>query len=240
MRISRRTLGWLLAAALWATAAIVLAPWQAAPSQPAGPSPHAAAAGGPAAERSAADLPGMREPIDLMGLTVDAARLFEIGYAGGLLIDAHTRDALEILLAQWSDEPSAEDLERLEWTLRDGLPAADAQQALALVQGYRAYLKDMRAEYQRLGIPASWQDAQTFFAQMEAVQRRHFGDEVAEALFGQDLRHGRLLMEAAFVARDPSLDPQARQARLAALRAQLPEALREAIAQETLAPDPGS
>jgi lipase chaperone LimK len=144
------------------------------------------------------------------------------------------------LLAQWSDEPSAEDLERLEWTLRDGLPAADAQQALALVQGYRAYLKDMRAEYQRLGIPASWQDAQTFFAQMEAVQRRHFGDEVAEALFGQDLRHGRLLMEAAFVARDPSLDPQARQARLAALRAQLPEALREAIAQEALAPDPGS
>ena len=236
--LNRRTLPWLLAALVILGLAVSLNRWLSPVDSPAGsamPGHSVEARPGPTALAQAEGAPGMKQPIDLMGLTVDAARLFEIGYAGGLSIDGRTRETLEILLSNLPQEPSAEDLERLEWTLRDGLPAADAQKAIALFHGYRAYLKDMRSEYLRLGIPTNRDEAQAFFAQMEAVQRRHFGADTAEAVFGDELRHGRLVMEASFVAQDDSLSPPERQERLRALRAQLPPELQDSIPEEAAA-----
>ena len=234
MPLNRRTLPWLLAALVILGLAVGLNRWLSPVAAPKdeGAAERVAQAPVPGARPTAqgtAGTPGMRQPIDLMGLTVDAARLFEIGYAGGLTIDGRTRETLEILLSNLPEDPSAEDIERLEWTLRDGLPAADAQKAIALFHGYRSYLKDMRGEYLRLGIPTNRDEAQAFFAQMEAVQRRHFGADTAEAVFGDELRHSRLVMEASFVAQDTSLSPEERQARLGALRAQLPPELQDSI-----------
>lgn len=237
--LNRRTLPWLLAALVILGLAVSLNRWLSPVDAPVGavaPEHTIAARSGTTASEPAGAAPGMKQPIDLMGLKVDAARLFEIGYAGGLSIDGRTRETLEILLSNLPEEPSAEDLERLEWTLRDGLPAADAQKAIALFHGYRAYLKDMRGEYLRLGIPTNRDEAQAFFAQMEAVQRRHFGADTAEAVFGDELRHGRLVMEASFVAQDESLSPQERQERLRALRAQLPPELQDSIPEEAATP----
>jgi hypothetical protein len=233
--LNRRTLPWLLAALGVLGLAVGLNRWLLPLDAPEGvvaPQQPLAVQRGSAAAKPVEDSPGMKRFIDLMGLEVDAARLFEIGYAGGLSIDGRTRETLEILLSNLPQEPSAEDLERLEWTLRDGLPAADAQKAIALFHGYRAYLKDMRGEYLRLGIPTNREEAQAFFAQMEAVQRRHFGADTAEAVFGDERRHGRLVMEASFVAQDESLSPQERQERLRALRAQLPPELQDSIPEE--------
>lgn len=238
MSINRRTFPWLLAAGLAAAAAWGLNRWLAPPAE-VEPSLAASAAvqvGTPVPTELAADPPGLRKPIDLMGQTMDAARLFEIGYAGGLTLDGRTRDILEVLLSELPQEPSPDDLQRLEWSLRDGLPAADANQAIALFHGYRAYLKDMRGEYLRLGIPASREEADAFFAQMQALQRRHFGDEVAEAVFGEEMRHSRLVMEAGLVAHDATLSDQERQARLMALRSQLPPALQDAIPEAAASP----
>lgn len=237
MPLYRRTLPWLLAAALSLGLAAGVGGWLSPGADSAAPAAGAA----PTAVRASpgpgrADSPGMRQPIDLMGLTVDAARLFEIGYAGGLSINERTRESLEIVLSSLPEQPSAEDTERLEWTLRDGLPAADAQQAIALLRSYRAYLQDMRGEYLRLGIPASREAAQAFFAQMEAVQRRHFGADTARALFDDELRHSRVVMEASFVAQDASLSAPQRRAQLDALRAQLPPELRDTIAVDAPAP----
>lgn len=237
--LNRRTLPWLLAALVILGLAVSLNRWLSPVDAPVGavaPEHTIAARSGTTASEPAGAAPGMKQPIDLMGLKVDAARLFEIGYAGGLSIDGRTRETLEILLSNLPEEPSGEDLERLEWTLRDGLPAADAQKAIALFHGYRAYLKDMRGEYLRLGIPTNRDEAQAFFAQMEAVQRRHFGADTAEAVFGDELRHGRLVMEASFVAQDESLSPQERQERLRALRAQLPPELQDSIPEEAATP----
>jgi lipase chaperone LimK len=238
MLLNRRTLPWLVATLVILGLAVGLNRWLSPGDAPAGamaPEPTAAAQPGRMASEHAEGSPGMKQPIDLMGLKVDAARLFEIGYAGGLTIDGRTRETLEILLSNLPEEPSADDIERLEWTLRDGLPAADAQKAIALFHGYRAYLKDMRGEYLRLGIPANREEAQAFFAQMEAVQRRHFGADTAEAVFGDELRHSRLVMEASFVAQDASLSPEERLARLRALRAQLPPELQDSIPDEAAA-----
>lgn len=159
---------------------------------------------------------------DAMGATMDASRLFELGFAGGLVIDKDTRASIEALLNSMPEDLSDADLARLERTLRQGLPKEDAEKALKLVTDYRGYTQDIRDEMQPKGIPNNMQEARAFFDQMEAVKRRHFDAATANALFGQADNYARLTMEAMFVQQDSSLSDEQKKAQLDALRAQMP------------------
>ncbi len=159
---------------------------------------------------------------DAMGLTLDAARLFQLGYAGGLVIDRDTRSAIEAVLNSMPEEPSEQDLQRLERTLREGLPKEDAEKALKLFNDYRAYTGEVRNEMMPKGIPANQQEASAFFDQMDAVRRRHFDEATALALFGPYDGYARIAMEASFVEQDATLTPQQKKERVDALRAKLP------------------
>lgn len=178
---------------------------------------------------------------DAMGLTLDASRLFQLGFAGGLVIDADTRASIEAVINSMPDPPSADDLARLERTLREGLPREDAEKALKLMTDYRHYTADVRNEMQPKGIPNSMEEARAFFDQMDAVKRRHFDDATANALFGQADNHARLTMEAMFVQQDTGLSPEQKKERLDALRAQLPPDQKSLIpGAEPAASQPGS
>jgi lipase chaperone LimK len=159
---------------------------------------------------------------DAMGTTMDAARLFELGFAGGLVIDRDTRASIEALLNSLPEDLSEKDLERLERTLREGLPKEDAEKAFKLINDYRDYTQEVRDVMQPKGIPNSMEEAKAFFDQMEAVKRRHFDEATASALFGQADTHARLTMEAMFVQQDNALSAEQKNAQLDALRAQLP------------------
>lgn len=222
-----------------AVAVVALAYWLLrTPAEPE-PSPDAAAAqvtvkasGG----RQAASGTGGAEPwvvtvSDAMGATMDAARLFELGFAGGLVIDKDTRASIEALLNSMPEDLSEADLARLERTLREGLPKEDAEKAYKLITDYRGYTQDIRDEMQPKGIPNNMQEARVFFDQMEAVKRRHFDDATANALFGQADHYARLSMEAMFVQQDASLTDEQKKAQLDALRAQMP------ADQKSLIPD---
>ena len=203
---------------------------------------HTAAAGGarPASGAGAA-APWAVTVSDAMGLTLDASRLFQLGFAGGLVIDADTRASIEAVINSMPDPPSADDLARLERTLREGLPREDAEKALKLMTDYRHYTEDVRNEMQPKGIPNSMEEARAFFDQMDAVKRRHFDDATANALFGQADNHARLTMEAMFVQQDTGLSPEQKKARLDALRAQLPADQKSLIpAAEPAASQPAS
>lgn len=169
---------------------------------------------------------------DAMGLTLDASRLFELGFAGGVVIDADTRASLEAIINSMPEDPSAADLERLERTLRQGLPREDAEKAFELFKNYRAYTAEVRREMEPQGIPANMGEANAMFDQMEAMKRRHFGEATATALFGQHDANARITMEAMFVEQDSSLTPEQKKARLDALRARLPADQRSLIPQE--------
>ncbi len=171
---------------------------------------------------------------DAMGTTMDASRLFELGFAGGLVIDKDTRASIEALLNSMPENLSDADLARLERTLRQGLPKEDAEKAYKLITDYRDYTKDIRDEMQPKGIPGNLQEARAFFDQMEAVKRRHFDDATANALFGQADHYARLTMEAMFVQQDSSLSDEQKKQQLDALRAQLP------ADQKSLIPAPGA
>ncbi|MBX3618417.1 MAG: hypothetical protein KF891_00280 [Rhizobacter sp.] len=167
--------------------------------------------------------------IDLLGTRVDAARLFSLRFAGGLYLDADTRATLDTLLVALSAEPNEAEWAKFEGTLRRGLPHEDAEAALRLFQNYKAYLADVRAQAPELGIPANASAADAYFDRLAAIQRQHFDDATASALFEQETRQARAVMKAALVEQDESMSWEQKRDRLNDLRAQLPEADRGLI-----------
>ncbi len=189
--------------------------------------PAAAGAGvtaGAAALRPAASADNSKVvEIDMMGNKLDASRLFDLGFAGGLNIDQETRSTLDTLLMNMSDTPAAQEIEKLEWTLRNGLPKDGAEKAIKMFHGYRAYLGDMKGELQQLGIPDTPAAASAYFDQLALLQRRHFDDTTATALFGQENRNARLVMQAALINQNGALSESDKKEQLDQLRAQLPQ-----------------
>jgi lipase chaperone LimK len=169
---------------------------------------------------------------DASGTTLDAARLFELGFAGGLVIDRDTRAVIEAVLNSMPEQPSAEDLQRLERTLREGLPREDAERAIKLFGSYRSYTADVRQQMEPLGVPRNLQEMNAFFDQMDTIKRRHFDEGTAQALFGAADMHARVSMEAMFVDQDTSLTLEQKKRRLDELRAKLPPE------QQSLIPQP--
>lgn len=213
----------LVAAACWWGAAV--------PGQGAGPGSEAAAAGAgaPAVVGASPRTPAQVSVSDATGLTLDAARLFELGFAGGLTLDRDTRAAIEALINSMPLEPSAQDVERLQRGLRAGLPFDEAERAYKLIADYRSYSRDVQREMVPMGIPKTQDEARALYDRMDAVKRRYFDEPTANALFGADERYARLTMEAGFIHQDAALTPEQKAQAIEALRARLPAERRELI-----------
>lgn len=160
--------------------------------------------------------------VDVLGTRMDVSRLFQLGFGGGLNVDADTRATLDTLMLQMSDPPTPEETAKLEYTLRQGLPKEEAEKALKLLQGYRSYQVDLRSEGAQLAIPETAESVDDYFAKVALIQRRHFDDGTASALFGQDLRNARAVMMAAVIDQNPNLSLAQKKEQIDALRATLP------------------
>lgn len=222
----RGTARWLVVLGLAAAAgAAALWMWRGHGAAEAGhPGSSLAAAATPASTPVARPTGPRRALADLGGAPLDAARLFELGFAGGLVIDPQTRTALEILMADMGEPPTPQDLQRIEDALRKGLPPREAEQAIRLVHDYRAYVDEMEQQIAPRGIPGNVQEMNALFDDMAAVRQRHFDTSTADALFGAHEAYARYAMEASFIEQDESLSGPARQEQLDRLREQLPEA----------------
>lgn len=171
--------------------------------------------------------------IDVMGGRMDVSRLFQLGFGGGLVLDQEARAALDTLLVQLGDL-TPEDQRKLDYTLRQGMPKEEAERALKMFEGYRSYQAELRTEAPNLGIPETAAAVDDYFARVAQVQRRHFDDATASALFGQEMRNARLVLLAATVERNAALTAEQKKTELEALRAQLP------ADQRHLIPEPSS
>ena len=189
----------------------------------------AAERGGVNAGASGARAPAHVTVSDASGLTLDAARLFELGFAGGLALDRDTRAAIEALINTMPLEPSAQDMDRLQKALRTGLPYEEAEKAFKLISNYRSYSRDVQREMTSSGIPRNQEEARQFYDRMDVMKRRYFDESTANALFGSDERYARLTMEAGFIHQDAALTPEQKVQAIEALREKLPAERRELI-----------
>lgn len=220
----------LSAAAWW-----WLNPAEAAATGPTAVEPHARPA------RQSTLKPAVPTPSLAM---TDPARLFEIGFAGGLVLDTETRRAVEALLTQMSESPSAADMGKLRTALHLGLSHEDAEQALKLIVNYRAYLVDLQRQLPDLQMPQTTQTVDAYFDRMEQTQRHHLGDAQAQALFHNDMQFARVNMQATLINHDAQLTDRQRHEQIEALRARLPleqrDLLPPATPRDTVPPATGS
>lgn len=163
---------------------------------------------------------------------VDVARMFEIGFAGGVIVSEDTRSSIEAALGALSDPPTEQDMQAFEKVLDASLPYDDAQKVLALTKGYAGYAGELKGELEKHGLPASLADFDASMARVSAIRALHFDAATSQALFGPHDGYARITVEASFVAADPALSFDQKRQRLAELRAQLPES------QRTLIPEP--
>ncbi len=163
------------------------------------------------------------------GLTMDAARLFELGFGGGLMLDRDTRASIEALINTMPPEPSAQDMQRLQQALRAGLPFVEAEKAYKLISNYRSYSREVQREMLPMGIPKNQDEARLLYDRMDAMKSRYFDEATANALFGADERFARLTMEAGFIEQDLALTAEQKSQAIEVLRAKLPVERRELI-----------
>lgn len=181
-------------------------------------------AGGVGAVRSTAPLPA-----SLAGTEPD----------GGLARDAQgrfvpTRDALDLFdyyLAASGEESPERIRARIEAAI--GARLADPAPAVDLLDRYLAYREAVRALFEDEG--AAELPLERRLQRVRELRRAHFGAELSSVLFGDEEARWRVDVERLRVLRDPALDAEARAERLAALEAELPEAVREARAAATAA-----
>lgn len=202
--------------------------WWASPDDTAAtaPSPSAAVAPSVAAASARAAL-ASASASGSAGGPMDTARMFDIGFAGGLKLDLDTKASLEMISAELGANPSPQDIERIENSLRAGLPRDSAEKAIALVRSYRAYTQAAAQAAASQKPPQNAEELRLLLAQDAALRRLHFDPETSKALFGVQEAYSLYSLDAQAIDSDPKLGPVEKARRLQALRAALPPELIE-------------
>ncbi len=192
---------------------------------------------GPATQRAAADA-GVARPLvpvpdlppSLRGTTEDGALVRD---ASGRF--APTPDAIDLFdyyLAAEGEETLEQIHARILAAIRARLDGPEADAAEALLADYLAY-RAQAAEL--LSGPLVGESFERRLQYLRELRREVFGTEVAAALFGAEQARWFADLEARRIALDATLDEDEKQARLAALEADLPAEVR-AVRDQALAP----
>ncbi|MCM5681184.1 hypothetical protein M8A51_16780 [Schlegelella sp. S2-27] len=160
---------------------------------------------------------------------LDASRLFELGYAGGLIVDQDTRAALELVLAEHAGTAG---MEQLDAALRSNMPKEEAERVLRLVDSYRAYRAALQRELQGAPPPQDLQQMLALVDRASALRAQHFDAQTGDALFGMQEAHARHALARAGIESDTTLDAATRARRLRELDASLPPALQHELGLE--------
>ncbi|AKJ30237.1 lipase secretion chaperone [Caldimonas brevitalea] len=216
----RSSAGALLAAVLLGTAVVLGAVVWTVQTDLATPEAAAARHDARAAHQpTGAGLP-LAPPLLEQAGRLDASRMFELGYGGGLVVDQRTRAALDIVLGELGAQPDQADLAAFERQLRGSLPSEEADKVLELLHRYRDYRKDVQQASAAAGMPASLGEVRTLLERTTALRRQHFDAAAGEALFGEQEAEARLALARAEIESDPRLSEREKLARLQALQQQ--------------------
>lgn len=206
-------------------ALLVMLLWResAPPAPPATDSPPA-----PATEhRPPADKPPT--PVYTQGDTataralegLDIQTMFDLDHAGALPRDARTLMALQILDGKLPRDRALS--ATLREHLRRTLPGPAADDVEQLLHAYRGYRREQRRQWPDSIAPDSLAAAHERLDAIEALRSEFFGESDARKLFAVDEAYSRYYLHAMAVEQDPALSREDKDARIEALRAELPD-----------------
>lgn len=225
---------WILAAAAILGLVLGIRHFWPSPPEPAAPLPtksaEAPTGGRPRARLPAApmtaepaitDRPAPALPGSLLGTARDGA--LRVDAAGDLIVGPEILALFDYFFSATGEESDEVIRARILAAIRAELSGPAADRAIALLDDYIAYREATRA----LSAQGST-DLDDRLDALRRLRRKHFGDEDADKLFGEQERADAVALEQKRVREDRSLSPEERDRRLARLEEDLPEPIRAA------------
>ncbi len=157
---------------------------------------------------------------------------------GHLVVSSEVTQLFEYFLAGLQDEGLETALARIREYLGMSLPPAAAAEALALLDPYLEYKRQLEGITPPMVTEANreqiLQDLKVAMDERTALRQQLFTPAVAEGLFGVEAAYDRYAWEAVQVLHDETLGPEQRSSRLHTLEEQLPSSLRERVRDRRL------
>ncbi|MGH8353492.1 MAG: lipase secretion chaperone [Pseudomonas sp.] len=228
----------LLAPLLFAACvALMLALWPAdgSVSRPQAPAPLASAspttAQPPPIPSSAAPplLPARLKPLpaSFSGTQVDGR--FHVDGGGNLLISEDIRRIFDYFLSSIGEESLPSSVERLQAYIAGQLEQPAAGQALALLEQYLNYKRELVLLEQELPQLASLDALRQRETAVQALRARLFSSAAHQAFFAREEGYNQFSLQRLAIQQDASLDSAAKAAAVDQLRAGLPADLQDSV-----------
>lgn len=197
---------------------------QAAPALETAPALRA----GTASPLASPSSPGL--PRSFQGTEVDGN--LQVDAAGDLVIGQDIRRLFDYFLSAMGEEPLARSLARLRAHLAGRLPPPARDQALALLDQYLQYKRELVTLERELPQRADLDALRQRETAVRALRARIFSAETHRAFFADEEAYNGFTLERLAIQRTPGLDDSAKAVALDRLREGLPDTLREAVVEQ--------
>jgi len=166
-------------------------------------------------------------PPSFAGTTVDGR--LQVDATGNLVIEEGVRRLFDYFLAAMGEEPLTTTVQRLRDYIGSQLQAPARQQALALLEQYLDYkrqLAELERDLPRQADLAALRQREDAVA---ALRARLFSQEAHRAFFAQEEAYNHFTLDRLAIRHNASLDDDAKAAAVDRLRQALPEELHDAL-----------
>ena len=191
------------------------------------PSPGAAAP----AQATPPTTPQQRLPADLpasfAGTRIDGS--FRLDPSGNLVISEDIRRIFDYFLAAIGEEPLRNSVARLRAHITSQLPLPARDQALALLDSYLEYKRDLVHLERDLPQMASLDALRQREQSVQALRVRLFSNEVHQAFFAREEAYNQFTLQRLAIQHDGDLDDNAKAVAIEQLRNNLPPEMQDAV-----------
>ena len=180
-----------------------------------------------AADQDASPKPAKPLPPSFDGTEVDG--IFRLDAAGNLLISEDIRRIFDYFLAAFGEEPLRTSVERLQTYIARQLPAPAREQALALLEQYLDYKRQLVLLERDLPQLADLEALRQRELAVQALRGRIFDSETQQAFFAREQAYNQFSLQRLAIVQDSSLDDAGKAAAIDQLRNSLPAEMQDSV-----------
>ncbi|PKM26576.1 MAG: lipase chaperone [Gammaproteobacteria bacterium HGW-Gammaproteobacteria-13] len=166
-------------------------------------------------------------PASFGGTTVDGA--FRLDADGNLLISEDIRRIFDYFLAAVGEEPLRTSVERLRAYIAAELPANAREQALALLNQYLDYKRELVLLERELPQMANLDALRQREAAVQALRARIFDSQTQQAFFAREEAYNQFTLQRLAILHNSQLDDAGKAAAVDQLRNSLPAEMQDTV-----------
>lgn len=166
-------------------------------------------------------------PASFAGTRIDGS--FRVDANGNLIISEDIRRIFDYFLAAIGEEPLRSSVARLQAYITSQLRLPARDQALALLDSYLAYKRDLVHLEQELPQMANMDALRQREQRVQALRARLFSSEVHQAFFAREEAYNQFTLQRLAIQHDSDLDEDAKAAAIEQLRNNLPVEMQDAV-----------